>query len=551
MKTKLFLIVIILIASLLRLWNLKANPPHLTQDEAALGYNAYSILKTGKDEHGEVLPIVFKSFGDYKPGLYVYLAVPFVAAFGLTETAVRLPSALSGVVAVYLLYMIVYELFQKKKIYVGNKTLGLVAALVLATNPWHIHLSRGAWEVNVALTLTLIGIYFFICGFKNARYFYAAALFFSSTLLTYQGAKLSTALVVVSLLIGYWNEISKLVKNKSTIFIGPVLLGLLVSVPIILSLFQGKTGRLDVYSVFSYPRKTEDVQSFLEQSATKKGSLEYYLFYSEPLYFTRVILEHWFNHYSGRFLLFDGDWQNPRNTVVNHGVLLMADGFFLLIGTGALLKNSTRKQKIFIFAWLFLSPLPAAFSRDQIQALRAFNEVVPLVIITAVGIVAFARSKFTKFIAFAIYIGSMVYLLDAYFVHNPVHNGRYYQYGYKEVVQKISPIQKNYNKIVVQQSYDQPYIFFLFYQKYDPQKYQSQNNYAANEVGDVGLVSRLDNIEFKDIYWPHDRGEKGTLFAGNEEKLPDQDIHGDDFNVLDTVNLPTGENVFKLVEVKS
>ena len=76
------LIIVLIVAATLRFWNLGTNPPGLTPDEAALGYNAYSILKTGRDEFGKSFPIIFKSFGDYKPGLYVYLDVPFVAALG-------------------------------------------------------------------------------------------------------------------------------------------------------------------------------------------------------------------------------------------------------------------------------------------------------------------------------------------------------------------------------------------------------------------------------------------------------------------------------------
>ena len=108
------LFIILLLAAVLRLWNLSSIPPGLTPDEASLGYNAYSILKTGKDEYGQVLPVIFKSFGDYKPGLYVYLTVPFVALFGLTELAVRLPSAMAGIFAAWLLYKIVELLFAKQ-----------------------------------------------------------------------------------------------------------------------------------------------------------------------------------------------------------------------------------------------------------------------------------------------------------------------------------------------------------------------------------------------------------------------------------------------------
>src|SRR3990167_2733917 len=99
-KHKLLLLVLA-VAAILRLWGLGTNPPHLTNDEAALGYNAYSILITAKDEHGEFMPIVFKSFGDWKPGLYIYLTVPWVAIFGLNEFSTRIVGALSGVIAVF------------------------------------------------------------------------------------------------------------------------------------------------------------------------------------------------------------------------------------------------------------------------------------------------------------------------------------------------------------------------------------------------------------------------------------------------------------------
>jgi len=85
MKIDKKLMAVLLLAAALRLWSLASVPPHLTPDEAALGYNAYSILKTGRDEHGQFLPIIFKSFGDYKPGLFIYLTIPFVAIFAFPQ----------------------------------------------------------------------------------------------------------------------------------------------------------------------------------------------------------------------------------------------------------------------------------------------------------------------------------------------------------------------------------------------------------------------------------------------------------------------------------
>src|SRR4030066_552491 len=157
---KIILLVIIIISAILRLWNLGGNPPGLTPDEAALGYNAYSILKTGRDEYGQILPVVFKSFGDYKPGLYVYLTVPSVAIFGLNELAVRIPSALAGIASVWLFFQLSCLLFKKK-------LLALFISFALAMSPWAMHFSRGGWEANLALFLVLLGLLSFLKAEKK------------------------------------------------------------------------------------------------------------------------------------------------------------------------------------------------------------------------------------------------------------------------------------------------------------------------------------------------------------------------------------------------
>ena len=144
MRKYILLTIIILLGLTLRLYHLDTRPVGFTWDEAALGYNAYSLLKTGKDEYGKILPVVFKSFGDYKPGLYIYLTVPMVKIFGLNEFSTRLPSAILGTLLIVVIYLLVCKLFV-------TCHLSLVTSLMLAINPWSIHFSRGAWEANVAL----------------------------------------------------------------------------------------------------------------------------------------------------------------------------------------------------------------------------------------------------------------------------------------------------------------------------------------------------------------------------------------------------------------
>src|SRR3990170_5159431 len=151
MVKKIILLLIILLAGILRFWRL-GEYPALNADEAAIGYNAYSLIQTGEDEHGNPWPIHFQSFNDYKPGLYFYLVLPFVKFIGLNEWAVRIPNALLGVATVYLIYLLIKKL---------NLEIGEIAAFFLAISPWHLHFSRGACEVNVATFFIVLGVYLF------------------------------------------------------------------------------------------------------------------------------------------------------------------------------------------------------------------------------------------------------------------------------------------------------------------------------------------------------------------------------------------------------
>jgi 4-amino-4-deoxy-L-arabinose transferase-like glycosyltransferase len=538
------ILLIIGVASLLRLWNLASVPPSLTSDEAALGYNAYSILKTGRDEYGQLLPVVFKSFGDFKTGAYVYLAAPFVALFGLNEFSVRLPGALAGILGVYLIYLICRRLFDKERV-------ALTSAFVFAITPWAIFFSRGAWEANVSLTLTLAGIYFFLKAVEKPKYLLSSAAFFALTLSTYQGAKLATLLVVLILAFLYRRQLFSINKKY---LVGSVILGALIAIPIVLSTFQGQTGRLNVFSLFSYPRSTQSLSSFLDQGREKVGDAGYYLFHSEGLNFKRAILGRWFNHFSARFLFFEGDWPNPRHSAPNHGMLLLSDLVLLIIGFVALVRLGAKKETAFIWLWLILAPLPAAMSRDQVHAVRGLNLVAPLTMVLSLGLerVLSARKVFRYLFGVA-FVLSFIYFLDAYFVHLPEHNSKYWGYGYKQIVETITPIQEKYKQIKVQQSFSQPYIYFLFYQKYDPDKYQKQAKLVESEYkGDVGYVERLDNICFCAIDWPAQRGEAGTLFITDEIAIPSQDTDDESqFKLVKEIKYLNGlETAFRIVEVK-
>ena len=573
LKKNFWLILIILLALLLRIWRLGEAPPSLSWDEAALGYNAYSILRTGRDEYGQFLPLIFKSFGDYKPGLYVYLAVPFVAILGLTELAVRLPSAILGSLGVLGIYLLAKEMFSPRQFPNPSglesstrrvspwRGVPLLSALLLAISPWHINFSRGAWEANAALFFVLAGVVVFLWGvrefgeFGRLKFLFFSSLFFVFSFYTYQGAKLFVPLLISGLVLIYRKKLLRLSRRQILI----VLLPFVLAIPLYLGVLGKAGGRLKVMSVFSNPRPEGDIEAILTQGRTTQNSLLFKFFHSEALNFARGILGRYFNHFSGRFLFFEGDWQNPRLGVPYMGILYFIESPLLLLGLSSLAKSKGR-SKYFLLWWLLIAPIPAALSRDAVSSVRALPMVIPLVVLVAFGVreaTLFLGKKprllcvTCSVLLVAIYSWCFGYYLDQYYVHRAKKYSQTTQYGYREVVNFIySEFLQKYSQIIFTQKYGQPYIYWLFYTRLDPTEYQKQAWLIESPYGDVGRVKKINNVEFQDVYWPADRGIKNSLFIGTELELPLKDIDPNQANILKEVRFLDGQLAFRVVDTK-
>src|SRR5258708_564667 len=322
---KLILIAIVVLAFILRFWQLNSYPA-LNADEASIGYDAYSLIQTGHDQHGNSWPIDFQSFNDYKPGLYVYIVLPFVKILGLTEWAVRIPNALIGVVSIYIIYLLTKELFGKDK-----ELFSLLAALFLAISPWHIQFSRGGWEVNTATFFIMVGIFLFAKYFntskKNILFLIGSMIFFVLSMYCYQATRVITPLLGLTLIAVYRKEIF---ANLKPFFIAGIL-GVLFLLPLLLDLTHGGVlNRAAGVGLFADPGP----RSRVEEQRGEHGSVNSLVgkvLHNKVVNYSIAFLENWGKHFHGEFLFLSGD-QVQRNKVPETGQMYLTDIVFLAVG---------------------------------------------------------------------------------------------------------------------------------------------------------------------------------------------------------------------------
>ncbi len=521
---KIILISILVLAAFLRLYNLGSFPA-LNADEAAIGYNAYSLLETGKDEHGNSWPVHFQSFNDYKPGLYFYVVCPFVKLMGLNEWAVRLPSALFGIFTVLLVYLLVKELFK-------DEALALTSSFFLSISPWHIHFSRGGWEVNTATFLMTLGFWLFIKSVKKPKFLIFSSLFFVLSLYTYHAARIIAPLLVIGLMLVYRKEALR--NIKSVVIAG--FIGLVLLIPLIND-FTGSavTSRVAGVSLFADPGPLARINELRGEHADYQ-SLPAKMLHNKAISYSLAFVENWSEHYSGEFLFLSGD-EIRRNRVPETGQMYLFDIIFVLAGLVCITKKPKGWKPILF--WLIIAPFAAALTFQSPHALRAQNMIIPLVVISAYGATSLSRWLYKVvpkklflgliFLPFVLIISwQLARYMDMYWMHMAPKYPFSSQYGVKELVSYVEEKQDDYEKIFVANDYDQPYILFLFYLKYPPAKFQSSHNLTERGAFYFSTVEHFDKYYFIDIdYNELIANNPKSLIIGTKEEIP-EDIEGVD-----------------------
>lgn len=526
----LFATIITFTTIITRFVGLDKIPPHLSNDEISIAYDAYSVSKTLRDEHNQFLPISFKSHGTYKTPLTVYLTSISVRFLGNSDFSARLPSSLLGSLTVFILGLLAYELTK-------NKVLALFASGILAISPWHIYTSRMALETNIALFFLVGGLFlFFYCLHKSKKILlFASFVFFALSVYAYHTQWGLTPLIVGILILLY---------RKKPFKVKTLLLGFLFFLFLIFPLFlnylnnRGTTARANTEFLLTNDNLKGQIKKY-PNNIFRQGQIVLsavagtYSYYIEPghLFFNSLNLL-------------------PQGDPLQAGLILAPFLPMLIIGLFKV-KKYFGENSTFVYLWLLFSPVIPALTTGGSQAVRNLPFLAPCVLIIAAGcnefIVWFRKSGAVVISYILLVLLSLFYFCALYYYFFPKESGENYQYGYEQIAEFIFPRYENYNKIVIDPKFGEnyffdgvPHLYIPYFTSLDP-KYLQQRK----ENDPCGIC--FAKYEIRGVIWIKEKLQKQVLYiVPYSNRLPEE--LDNQMKILTEIRLPNNKPAFVIYE---
>lgn len=477
---KYLLIFICLLFLFTRIYKINEIPNSVYWDEASIGYSAYSIFQTGSDEWGKFLPIHFRAFGEFKLPVYIYSVVPFVKLFGLNEFSVRFPAVLFSLGIIILTY------FLAKKIS-GNENMALFSSFFLSISPWFFIFSRSGYEATAGLMFYLLGIYLFLNTTKNSWFIFFSTVSLILSIYSYNSFRILVPLTIPTLLLIELNNFKKKIKQI---------------LPIILSILLLTFCVIPIYRLYVYDTGISRIQAV----GSNPGSF----------------LKNYLSHFDPNFLFIQGD-KNLRSQQMGFGQLYLLDVILLPMGLLYIISSKAKLNYLILYL-LLIAPVSAAITKESPHGLRAISSAVFLSIISAFGVLSIKRYFSKKnFLDIGVTLTLLIFFAN-YFINfitiYPNQSSSNWQYGYKKIYTDFASQFSKYDQIIISDEYAQPYIFTLFYLKYDPNRFRQ--SVVRNNVSNWGFSTVLgfDKFKFGKIKNLVNNDTKNSLiFASEKEKL--------------------------------
>lgn len=491
------LVILTLVSAPLRLFKLGEVPVGITNDEVVFVYNAYSILKTGHDLTGQFLPLITKVVVPYLP-VPVYLRIPFLQQFGLSIFSGRMLNAFVGVATVWLLYFLTIRLFK-------NKSLAFFSALFLAISPWHLQLSRSAYDSPIALFFWLLGGLLFLIAVQKKSIttyilLFSSAISFFMALFSYRATNMIFFPILISLV---WFAKDNLTKVKKVLAFFIIAISFVSLLFLLINKSQGTYYTTEAFISKQSPLNMNEAQSYVDTTVanTTAPLLVSRFFVNKLTYTMRVFRENYLEAFSVEYLFTKGEAQ-PIYSIWLRGSMYLLDLPFLLTGLIYLFKKNRRSFLFVIFSTM-IGPLPSALSGPTYGS-RSLYMLPFLLIPVAAGIIFLWEyiGNYRKLLKAIIL--SIVFIFYSLQVSSYLYQyyGRYAIYGAEswfKSTQDVSRYISNHpqNKLVVANAWIFEFINYAFYTKLDPQIAQDviRNSYKSNQfdINNVKFVSNCLN----------------------------------------------------------
>lgn len=539
-------LIIFLIALFLRVYDLPRVPVGLHGDEVSIGYNAYSLLKTAKDQDGNFLPLSFDQFGNFRAAGYQYIAVPFVALLDLNALSVRLPAALFGSFTIIVLYFFLWELFR-------IRTIALLGAFLLAILPWHINISRATSEAVISSFFVLLGIYFLFKWIKQKDF--SVKLFFLSffSLLTSFFFYHASGFFVPAFLPFFFLFCFLTFRPSRKKIIGSIFLYIALILGLTFFLTAGSGGgRVSQVSLLNVPGGTRLLKNAMDQDGTQNPLLT--RFYHNKLYFYGNLFTTFYSqHLSGDYLFVNNG--SPIRYKMNWvGNLYLIFAPFLVLGFAVLLSEGLRAKKylyLIPIAWLLIGVMPAALTWEDIPNIIRSNLMIPaLMIISAFGFYEAMQLTKGRFKTGLVVLSALVLVQGfAIFIHNYFHHSKTNEPWHRSAAEEdlvftLAGFSKQYKEIVMTTERNNNLIFHLFYLKFDPATFHKLGSPREKDhLKFQNLVFRYGPCPIGDADLQHIDKYKETLFVVKTDdcKIPQEG------QIIKTINTPDGSPAFHLL----
>ena len=273
--------------------------------------------------------------------------------------------------------------------------------------------------------------------------------------------------MVIALFIIYFDKFKKFISK----LILPIIVSLVLFLPILLFTFSTQ-GRARAISQSAFNKSSYEIARVNYDQKSKKPLRFLSKYWNKPVYFSYIAINNYVDHFSPIFLFIAGD-QIGRHSQVDVGQIYPFELILLIFSLFAIKKLDKKTTKVML-SFLLLAAIPAAIVVPTPHAYRTLQMSVPLAFFSGVGFTYLLSQKkllIFKLLILAVIFYSFVTYLHLSYVHYPKKFSADWQDGYREMVRKIQKYQGNFQHVYVTNINQVPYIYLLFYQKYNPQKF--------------------------------------------------------------------------------